>query len=243
MNKNGTIRDKYLYFGLDSGASETIANVDCTGTQALSALDTTNFDNPTPDGVNFIANGGMKVTILAAFDGDANDMVFGSGYGTVVAGQTVDISKACTYHATTGVITITKVATDAVDGFTGDQNTAGHNDFIITQQKPYLAGNAYVYNSRYLQGMHYQTATTTEIHFQGKTGDVGATSDVDTITVTHGSQKHKEFARDLLDVIADDNKVNGMVIVCDDMPTVASTVLTTANASVIASVAQTATAS
>ena len=29
---------------------------------------------PTPDGVNFIANGGMKVTVLAAFDGDADTL-------------------------------------------------------------------------------------------------------------------------------------------------------------------------
>ena len=234
------MRDKYLYFGLDAAASETISGVDCTGTQALSALNTSNFDDPTPDGVYFIANGGMKVTVLAAFDGDANDMVFGSGYGVVLAGQTVDISKACTYHATTGVITITKVATDAVNGFTGDQNTTGHNDFIITQLKPYLAGNGYVYNSRYLRGMHYQTTTTTELHFQGKTGDLGALNDVDTITVTHGTKKHKEFMQDLTDVIADDNKVKGMVVVCDDMR---SLYLTTQNAGEIASVAQTATAS
>ena len=46
--------------------------------------------------------------------------------------------------------------------------------------------------------------------------------------------------QDLLDVIADDNKVNGMVVVRDDMRDVN---LTAQNASVIASVAQTATAS
>tara|TARA_R100000700_G_C3166949_1_gene141956 strand:- start:403 stop:1107 length:705 start_codon:yes stop_codon:yes gene_type:complete len=232
------MRDKYLYFGLDQGASETISGVDCTGAQTLSALNTSNFDDPTPDGVNFIANGGMKVTILAAFDDTTDDMQFGTGYGTVAAGQTIDISAACTYHATTGVITITKVADDAVNGFTGDQDTTGHNDFIITQLKPYLAGNAYVYNSRYLQGMHYQTTTTTELHFQAKTGDSGG---LDTITVTHGTAKHKEFMQELTDILADDNKVNGMVVVCDDMPTVGSTVLTTNNASAIASVAQTAT--
>tara|TARA_Y100000004_G_scaffold195709_1_gene263514 strand:- start:55 stop:774 length:720 start_codon:yes stop_codon:yes gene_type:complete len=239
MNKNGTIRDKYLYFGLDSAASEAFANTDCSGAVTLT-LNTSNFDNPTPDGVNFIANGGMKVEVVA----HANHS-FGTSYANVdtSAGVTVDISRSCTYHATSGAISITLVATDAVDGFTGDTSTANNNDFTVTQLKPYLAGNGFVYNSRYLQGMHYQTATTTELHFQGKTGDVGATSDVDTITVTHGSQKHKEFMRDLLDVIADDNKVNGMVVVCDDMPADGTTVLTAQNASVIASVAQTATAS
>ena len=236
MNKNGTIRDKYLYFGLGPAASEAFANTDCSGAVTLT-LNTSNFDDPTPDGASFIANGGMKVEVVA----DANHS-FGTSYANVdtSAGTTVDISRSCTYHATTGAISITLVADDAVDGFTGDTSTANDNDFTVTQLKPYLTGNGYVYNSRYLQGMHYQTATTTELHFQGKTGDVGATSDVDTITVTHGSQKHKEFMQDLLDVIADDNKVNGMVVVRDDMRDVN---LTAQNASVIASVAQTATAS
>ena len=236
MNKNGTIRDKYLYFGLDAAASEAFANTDCSGAVTLT-LDTTNFDNPTPDGVDFIANGGMKVEVVA----HANH-TFGSSYSdvTTTAGTTVDISRSCTYHATTGAISITLVATDDVNGFTGDTGTAGNNDFTVTQLKPYLAGNGFVYNSRYLQGMHYQTTTTTELHFQGKTGDVGATSDVDTITVTHGTKKHKEFMQDLLDVIADDKKVNGMITVRDDMQDVN---LTLQNASEIASVAQTATAS
>ena len=230
------MRDKYLYFGLDAAASEAFDDTDCSGAVTLT-LNTSNFDNPTPDGVNFIKNGGMKVTVTA----HANHS-FGSSYSdtNTAAGIEVDISRSCTYHATTGAVSITLVASDAVNGFTGDTSTAGNNDFDVIQLKPYLAGNGFVYNSRYLRGIHYQTATTTELHFQGKTGDVGATHDVDTITVTHGSQKFKEFANELTDVIADDNKVNGMVVVCDDMR---SLFLTTQNASVIASVAQTATAS
>ena len=35
MNKNGTIRDKYLYFGLDAAASEAFANTDCSGADGL----------------------------------------------------------------------------------------------------------------------------------------------------------------------------------------------------------------
>ena len=53
MNKNGTIRDKYLYFGLDAAASESFNNQ----TAQAVTLDTSNFDNPTPDGINFIKNG------------------------------------------------------------------------------------------------------------------------------------------------------------------------------------------
>ena len=227
------MRDKYLYFGLNAAGTEAFNNVDCSSAQTFQL--TTGFVNPIPTGVNFLANGGAKVTVTA----HANH-VFGSAYGSPEAGDEIDITAACTIHATDGTITVAKVATDAVNGFTGDASTAANNDFDVTQLKPYDAGDGFVYNSKYLRGVHYQTASTTELHFQGKTGDFGATHDVDTITVTHGSAKFKEFAQDLTDVIADDNKVSGLVVVRDDMRDIN---LTSANASEIASGAQTATAS
>jgi len=227
------MRDKYLYFGLNAAGTQAFNNVDCSSAQTFQ-LTTGGFVNPIPTGVNFLTNGGAKVTVTA----HANH-VFGSAYGSPEAGDEIDITAACTIHATDGTITVAKVATDAVNGFTGDASTAANNDFDVTQLKPYDAGDGFVYNSKYLRGVHYQTASTTELHFQGKTGDFGATHDVDTITVTHGSAKFKEFAQDLTDVIADDNKVSGLVVVRDDMRDIN---LTSANASEIASVAQTATA-
>ena len=231
------MRDKYLYFGLAAAGTETLSN------QADQTLElTTGFVNPIPVGTDYLTNGGAKVTVVAASSGTtAADQQWGSAYGTVVAGDVVDITKGCTIHATTAVITMKTVAQDAVYGFTIDTDTTTDNDnIVVTQLKPYDTGDGYVYNSKYLRGMHYQTATTTELHFQGKTGDLGALNDVDTITVTHGSQKTKEFMQELTDVIADDNKVSGMVVVRDDMRDLN---LSTQNASVIASVAQTATAS
>tara|TARA_Y100001937_G_C7099714_1_gene321896 strand:- start:57 stop:743 length:687 start_codon:yes stop_codon:yes gene_type:complete len=228
------MRDKYLYFGLNAAATQAFDNVDCSGAQTFQ-LTTGGFQNPIPTGVNFLTNGGAKVTVTA----HANHS-FGSAYGSPAAGVEVDITAACTIHATNGTITVNTVATDAVNGFTGDASTAANNDFDVTQLKPYDDGDGFLYNSKYLRGVHYQTATTTELHFQGKTGDFGATHDVDTITVTHGSAKFKEFAQELTDVIADDNKVKGMVVVRDDIRDIN---LTVENASGIASVAQTATAS
>ena len=227
------MRDKYLYFGLNAAGTEAFDNVDCSSAQTFQL--TTGFVNPIPTGINFLANGGAKVTVTA----HANHS-FGTAYGSPTAGDEVDITAACTIHASNGTITVAKVSSDAVNGFTGDESTAANNDFDVTQLKPYDAGDGFVYNSKYLRGVHYQTASTTELHFQGKTGDFGATHDVDTITITHGSAKLKEFAQDLTDVIADDNRVSGMVVVRDDMRDIN---LTTANASAIASVAQTATAS
>ena len=228
------MRDKYLYFGLNAAATQAFNNVDCSSAQTFQ-LTTGGFQNPIPTGVNFLTNGGAKVTVTA----HANH-TFGSAYNSPTAGSEVDITAACTIHASNGTITVAKVSGDAVNGFTGDESTAANNDFDVTQLKPYDDGDGFVYNSKYLRGVHYQTATTTELHFQGKTGDFGATHDVDTMTVTHGSAKFKEFAQDLTDVIADDNKVSGMVVVRDDMRDIN---LTTANASAISAVEQTATAS
>ena len=231
------MRDKYLYFGLAAAGTETFNN------QADQTLElTTGFVNPIPVGVNYLANGGAKVEVTAHSSGTvAASQQWGSGYGTVTAGDVVDITKGCTIHATSAVITMKTVAQDPVYGFTIDTDTTGNNDnIVVTQLKPYESADGFVYNSKYLRGVHYQTATTTELHFQGKTGDVGATHDVDTITVTHDSAKFKEFANELTDVIADDNKVSGMVVVRDDMRDIN---LSVQNASGIESVAQTATAS
>ena len=221
------MRDKYLYFGLAAAGTEAFDNHTAQTLQL-----TTGFVNPIPVGVDYLANGGAKVTVTY----NANHT-----YGTAYAGMTgeIDITAGCTIHATSGLITIATAAADPVNGWT-KSSTGSENDLDVTQLKPYESADGFVYNSKYLRGMHYQTATTTELHFQGKTGDVGATHDVDTITVTHGSAKLKEFAQELTDVIADDNKVSGMVVVRDDMRDIN---LTVQNASAIESVAQTATAS
>tara|TARA_B100000902_G_C27247385_1_gene883352 strand:+ start:826 stop:1521 length:696 start_codon:yes stop_codon:yes gene_type:complete len=231
------MRDKYLYFGLAAAGTETFNN------QADQTLElTTGFVNPIPVGVDFLTNGGAKVTVVAVSSGTtAADQQWGSAYGTVVAGQTIDITKGCTIHATTAVITIKTVAQDPVYGFTIDTDTTTDNDnIVVTQLKPYESADGFVYNSRYLRGIAGTTGTTTQLHFQGKTGDVGATHDVDTFTVTHGDKKFKEFAQDLTDIIADDNKVSGMVVVRDDMRDINMTI---ANAAAVTAVAQSATAS
>ena len=182
--------------------------------------------------MNYLANGGAKVTVTY----HANHS-YGSAY-SATSGE-IDITKGCTIHATSALITIKTVAQDAVYGWT-KSSTGGENDLDVTQLKPYESVDGWCYNSRYLRGVSVAGATTTALHFQGKTGDVGATHDLDTFTITHGSAKNKEFIQELTDVIADDNKVSGMVVVRDDMRDIN---LTVQNASVIASVAQTATAS
>jgi|TARA_R100001460_G_scaffold100465_1_gene144132 hypothetical protein len=199
------MRNNFLYFGVDAAATQAFDNVDCSGAQTFQ-LTTGGFDNPIPTGVNFLANGGAKVTVTA----HANH-AFGSAYGSPAAGTEVDITAACTIHASNGTITVAKTG---ANGFTGDASTAANNDFDVTQLKPYVEGNGYVYNSKHLKGIAVAGATTTALNFQAKTGDANA---IDILTVTHGSAKFKEFTKALTDVIADDNKVSGMVVVVDDM--------------------------
>ena len=202
------MRNNFLYFGVDAAATQAFDDVDCSGAQTFQ-LTTGGFDNPIPTGEDFLANGGAKVTVTA----HANH-AFGSAYGNVTAGQEIDITAACTIHASNGTITVAKVSDDAVNGFTGDASTAANNDFDVTQLKPYVEGNGYVYNTRHLKGMAVSGGDTTALNFQAKTGDINA---IDIITVTHGSAKHKEFFEGITNVIADDNKVKGMVVVVDDM--------------------------
>jgi hypothetical protein len=202
------MRDKYLYFGVNAAGTQAFNDVDCSGAQTFQ-LTTGGFVNPIPTGVNFLTNGGAKVTVTA----HANHS-FGSAYTNTAAGVEVDITKACTIHATNGTITVATVASDAVNGFTGDASTAANNDFDVTQLKPYDDGDGFVYNSKYLKGIAVAGATTTDVTFEAKTGDADSK---DVLTVTHGPAKHKEFALGLTDIIADDNKVSGMVVVVDDM--------------------------
>tara|TARA_R110000823_G_scaffold131644_1_gene260015 strand:+ start:784 stop:1461 length:678 start_codon:yes stop_codon:yes gene_type:complete len=225
------MRDKYLYFGVVAAGTESFDDVD-DATPVLQL--TTGFVNPIPVGTDYLTNGGAKVTApaIAAH-------VFGTGYNTPTVGDVVDITKGCTIHATSALITISTTAQDAVWGMDLSSTDADNDTFLVTQLKPYEALDAFVYNSRYLRGIAGTTATTTQLHFQGKTGDVGATHDVDTFTVTHGSAKFKEFAGQLTDVLADDNKVNGMVVVVDDM----RGLVLPHDAAAIASVTQSATAS
>ena len=215
--------EKYLYFGINVAGSQTFNN---RASQTLQ-LTTADFKSPLPAGVDFIKNSGLKVLMTAAANGSgtlpADSQQFGSGYGTIVAGQKVDITKACTIHVSSGLITIATKAADPVNGFTINTSTNSLNDgFVVTQLKPYaLNVNAgvsgaepdfVVYPASKLKGIAVASATTTALHFESYTGDANA---VDTITLTHGSAKFKEISQALNDIVADPRKQGGVVVVAD----------------------------
>tara|TARA_Y100000592_G_C5329880_1_gene248988 strand:+ start:22 stop:681 length:660 start_codon:yes stop_codon:yes gene_type:complete len=198
------MRDKYLYFGVDAAATEAFDN---HGAQTLQ-LTTSGFDNPLPTGTDFIANGGLKVTVAY----NAN-ITFGTYYTAAMLTGEVEVHPNALTYDGTDTITVATAAADPVYGVT-KSGTANHNDWDVTQLKPYVEGNGYVYNSKYLKGIAVAGAATTALNFQAKTGDANA---IDIMTVTHGSAKFKEFSQGLTDIIADDNKVSGMVVIVDDM--------------------------
>ena len=198
------MRNNYLYFGVDAAATMAFDN---HAAQTLQ-LTTGGFDNPVPTGTDFIKNGGLKVTVTY----NANH-TYGTYYTAgMLAGEVEIHPNALTYDGT-DTITIATAAADPVYGWT-KSSTGSENDLDVTQLKPYVEGNGYVYNARYLKGMAVAGATTTDLNFQAKTGDANA---IDIMTVTHDSAKFKEFVQNVTDVIADDNKVKGMVVVVDDM--------------------------
>ena len=213
------MRNTTLYFGLTGAA--TMAFDDHTA-QTLQ-LTTGDFNNPLPAGLNFITNGGLKVTV--AYHAEHT---YGTAY-TATSGE-IDITAACTIHVSSGLITIATAAADPVNGWT-KSGTGANNDLDVTQLKPYAPAHGIMYSSGKLVGTAVSGGATTALNFVDNAGVLAAT---DTITITHASGKQKEFIEDLMDVVADDNKVAGMVVVRDDMRDLS---LPTTRGTVIASVA------
>lgn len=187
-------------------------------------LTTIGFNDPLPAGTAFIANGGLKVTVTSGAG-----TTWGSHYGTPADGDVVEIHpNALTIGAADGLITIIEASVDTVYGWTKSA-TAGQNDAVVTQLKPYAPAHGIMYNSGKLVGVAVSvTSNSTALNF---VDNAGAANAADTITVTHAAGKHKEFMEDLMDVVADDNKVSGMVVVRDDMrllniPTTRGTAIT-----------------
>lgn len=213
------MRNTNLYFGLTAAATMAFDN----HTAQTLQLTTGDFNNPLPAGLNFITNGGLKVTV----DYHA-EHTYGTAY-TATSGE-IDITAACTIHVSSGLITIATAAADPVNGWT-KSGTGANNDLDVTQLKPYAPAHGIMYSSGKLVGTAVSGGSTTALNFVDNAGVLAAT---DTVTVTHAASKQKEFIEDLMDVVADDNKVAGMVVVRDDMRDLS---LPTTRGTVIASVA------
>lgn len=200
------MRDKFLYFGGTATlGTESFDNV-AVGTPTVQL--TTGFQSPIPAQTDFLSSGGAKVTIpsIAGY-------TWGTAYGTPADAAVVDITKGCTI--TTGaLITIKTTAQDAVNGLDLSSVQGDNDTVLVTKLKPTSPEESMVYPASNLKGIAVAGASSTVLNFVAKTFDANA---IDAITVAHGAAKHKEFLNDLTDVIADDNKVSGMVVVVDDL--------------------------
>jgi|TARA_R110002096_G_scaffold46765_1_gene125205 hypothetical protein len=228
------MRNTDLYFGLTAAATQSFANITAQSFQ----LTTGGFNNPLPVnntnivGDDFTKNGLVKVTITS----HATNTTWGThyttanGYDTSTGGIVEIHPNALSSHATNGTITVATAAADTVYGWT-KSGTGANNDVVVTQLKPYAPAHGIMYNSGKLVGTAVSGGATTALNFVDNAGVLAAT---DTITITHAASKQKEFIEDLMDVVADDNRVTGMVVVRDDMRLLS---LPTTRGTVIASVA------
>ena len=202
------MNEKYLYFGV-AGATMAFDN---HAAQTLQ-LTTGGFANPVPTGANFIANGGLKVTV--AYNAD---ITFGTHYKQT-SGEIEVHPNALTYDGT-DTITIATAAADAIYGIT-KSGTAGNNDWDVTQLKPYEPGDSIMIPASKIRGIQVKDADETYIYTEAMTGDgIHMAGARDTITITHGAGKFKELSQMISDIIADPRQNGEMVVVADLMSNV-----------------------
>ena len=203
------INDVYLYFSDDftktkastQAAAQTITVAD--GAPFAAMMDGSISDSDRITGKGFFHNGLVSLTMDAAHnDASADVHVFGTHYGTVADDAVVQISPFSVTYATgvgTGVFTLKTTAQDAVYGIDAS-STAGENGFTLKLEKPYAVDQALVKPASQLLNIEAVDATNTLLTFKPTTGDTGAQ---DTVTLTHGTDKHHLLAKSIADVLTD----------------------------------------
>jgi len=204
MRRNKQIQEKYLYFAI-AGGTEALA--DDAG-QAIQL--TTSTTDPVPPGTDAYANGVFTVSVT-----DHADHLWGTHYGTPIAGASVEIhpSSIKTYHTSNGTLTFSTVAEDAVYGYTVS-GTAANNDYVVLQKKPIDTIDCMMYPASRMTGIQMVNATSAIVYFESVTGDVDAT---DQVLVTFASGSYKEFCLTLNDAISDNKRQSNVIDVVDVM--------------------------
>lgn len=181
-------KEKYLIFAEDL-TSEDIANQDTTVQMTTSLVDPLTLLTATAG-----TDGIIEVQLLKHSDHTA-----GSAYTTVDGEYFTINSSGYTMGAGDGVATIIAASTDAVNGVTLS-GTPGNNDFRVNLLKHIDGGTLSCFVASNVVGMQTVSATITEIYFhKAGTGDNNA---LDTVRLTHGSNKYKELAEMVNDAMA-----------------------------------------
>tara|TARA_R110000824_G_scaffold400859_2_gene609577 strand:+ start:124 stop:846 length:723 start_codon:yes stop_codon:yes gene_type:complete len=210
--------DTYLYFSDDftkTKASTTTADQLVTiadGAPFTAMMDMDIVEADRTGGTGFFHNGLVSLKLNAANIGpsDGTEHKFGSHYGTVVNDAEVEVHPQAAIYAagsSDGDFTLKTVAQDAVYGIT-QSSTAGENGFTLTLNRPYLNDQVVVKSASTIIGMQTVDATNTKLSFGPSTGDDSA---IDSVTLTHASNKHHLLVASIADVIADPRS-NGKVV-------------------------------
>ena len=210
--------ETYLYFSDDlssyTKASTTTANQLVTvadGAPFTAMMDMAIVEADRTGGTGFFHNGLVSLKLNAAHnDASADVHLFGTHYGTVADDAAVEVHPQAAIYAAgsgDGDFTLKTVAQDAVFGIT-QSSTASENGFTLTLNRPYLNDQVVVKPASSILGMQTVDAVTTKLIFGPTTGDDSA---LDTVTLTHGSNKHHLLVASIADVIADPRS-NGKVI-------------------------------
>lgn len=210
MRRNKLIQEKYLYFAITGGTED----LDNQGAQAIQL--TTASMNPVPPGTDAYEKGIFQVSVTcSSVDGDSADMLFGTHYGTVAAGQVVVFPNEAikSYHVSDGTLTLSTVAEDAEFGFT-NSSTSTDNDYVVTQLKPIDTIDSMLYPASRMTGIQMVGATSAIVYFESVTGDVDST---DQVLVTFASGKYKDFCQMLNDAISDNRRQSNVIDVADVM--------------------------
>tara|TARA_R100001126_G_C4864981_1_gene169691 strand:- start:49 stop:708 length:660 start_codon:yes stop_codon:yes gene_type:complete len=197
------MENTYLYFAKAAG-TENLLNQSSQDIQL-----TTSLTDPVPPGTDAPAKGVFKVEVLSVTAG----MAFGSAYGSPAVGSRVTLNIAdFTYHSTNGTLTIPNATADTVNGFT-KSSTASENDYVITMLKPIDPDDVKLYPASNLRGIQMKDSNETHLYFDALTGDA---NDVDTVTIQHGANQYKNFAKMVNDAVTDPRNQGKVVVFADD---------------------------
>ena len=203
--------EKYLYFAKKTARQQDFTASTSgttyrltTGGTGLTAL---------PDGVadtnTIFANGAITMLLTAH-----GNHTFGTGYGTVVAGNVVEISPLALSYDGVQDVTVTNATTDPINGVTLDTSTVGNNDASFVINVPMEPGDCLLQKASQFKGVEMVDNDTADIYFEPHTND-GLGSGVDKVRVSYTAGNFKLLCDSLNALITDERNKGGMIVVAD----------------------------
>jgi hypothetical protein len=165
-----------------------------------------------PDGIantnTVFANGAITMILTA----HANH-TFGTGYGTVTAGDLVTVNaKALSYDASQDV-TVTNATTDTVNGITLSA-TANQNVAKFTINVAMEPGDVLLQKASQFKGIEMVDNDTADIYFEPHSND-GLGNGVDKVRLSYKAGNFKLLCDSINAIITDERDKAGLIVVAD----------------------------